>query len=279
MRTPDDQECPSHLRRHLLRWSALSFLPSSLLIGCGGNEDSASASNTSTSETSATSSSTGSSSSTTSTCTALPTETNGPYPADGTQTGSNPNALVLSGFKRSDIRSSIGTASGTATGIPLTLQITLADVANSCAALAGLAVYIWHCDKDGAYSLYTLPNENYLRGLQVSDAQGQLSFTTVFPGCYPGRWPHIHFEVYASDTTATSSPWGDWRLVSQIALPETSCRAVYANSMYGSSLSNLNRLSLSTDNVFSNDSGVTQLATVTGSNSAGYTATITVGLS
>ena len=54
-------------------------------------------------------------------------------------------------------------------------------------------------------------NENYLRGVQESDVDGVLRFETIFPGCYPGRWPHIHFEVYPSLADATS--------VSNVRLP------------------------------------------------------------
>ena len=63
----------------------------------------------------------------------------------------------------------------------------------------GAAVYPWHCDAQGQYSIVlaaAVEDENYLRGVQPTDASGTVSFTTVFPGCYTGRWPHIHFEVY-----------------------------------------------------------------------------------
>ena len=67
-------------------------------------------------------------------------------------------------------------------------------------------MYLWHCTADGNYSLYSsgITNQNYLRGVQVSDASGLVSFTSIFPGCYSGRWPHIHFEVYRSLALATS---------------------------------------------------------------------------
>ena len=121
-------------------------------------------------------------------CTRLPTETAGPYPGDGSN---GPNVLTQSGVVRSDIRSSVGTMSGTAQGIPLTVTLTLVDSTNGCAPLAGHALYLWHCDREGRYSLYSpgATNQNYLRGVQESDASGQLTFTTVFPACYAGRWP------------------------------------------------------------------------------------------
>lgn len=211
-------------------------------------------------------------------CTVTPTETNGPYPADGTTaSGQNLNARTISGINRTDVRTSTGTKN-TAAGIPLTLTMTLVNTNASCAALAGYAVYIWHCTAGGQYSMYSsgITGEDYLRGIATTDSNGQVSFTSIFPGCYDGRWPHIHFEVFPSLAVANSATRST--LTSQIAMPEASCRAAYADSTYGSSLSNLGRVSLTSDNVFS-DSYSTELATVTGSNSAGYTANITVGLS
>ena len=99
-------------------------------------------------------------------------------------------------------------------------------------------------------------------------------FTSIFPACYAGRWPHIHFEVYPSVATATSS--ASKVATSQLALPKAACDAVFATTGYSASVSNLSQLSLASDNVFSDDQAVRQLATVTGSVAAGYTATLTV---
>ena len=68
-------------------------------------------------------------------------------------------------------------------------------------------MYLWQCDRDGNYSLYSqaAASENYLRGAQEVDANGTVTFTSIFPACYSGRWPHIHFEVYGSLSDATSS--------------------------------------------------------------------------
>jgi len=127
------------------------------------------------------------------TCSTIPEETAGPYPGDGTN---GANALALAGIVRADIRPSIAGATGIATGIPLTVTLTIVD-SQTCSPLAGRAVYIWHCDRDGKYSMYSaaVAGENYLRGVQVSDAAGAVTFTTIFPGCYSGRWPHIHFGL------------------------------------------------------------------------------------
>ena len=118
--------------------------------------------------------------------------------------------------------------------------------------------------------------QNYLRGVQVSNASGELSFTTVFPGCYSGRWPHIHFEIFSSLSTATSGN-SDVR-TSQLALPESVCRSVYGSaSGYTSSLTHLNAITLASDNIFS-DGYSTQMATVTGDLTNGFAATLTVGV-
>ena len=130
-------------------------------------------------------------------CVALPWETAGPYPADGTNSreGQVINVLTQSGVLRDDIRSSFGNMTGTAEGVPLVLDLTLLN-ADGCTPLAGHAIYLWHCTADGYYSLYTAPDQNFLRGVAVSDADGKVRFQTIVPGCYDGRWPHIHFEIY-----------------------------------------------------------------------------------
>ena len=208
------------------------------------------------------------------TCTKIPEETAGPYPGDGSN---GPNALATSGVVRGDIRSSFGGMSGTAAGVTLTIKLKLVDASNSCEPLAGYAVYLWHCDREGRYSLYSagVTNQNYLRGVQETDDSGEVTFTSIFPGCYDGRWPHVHFEVYPSAVSATSA--ASKIATSQLALPETACDAVYATSGYSASVANLASTSLATDNVF-RDGATSQLATVSGSVSAGYTATLDVAV-
>jgi protocatechuate 3,4-dioxygenase beta subunit len=148
---------------------------------------------------------------------------------------------------------------------------------SSCAPLAGQAVYIWHCDRPGRYSLYSsgVTNQNYLRGVQAADASGRVTFTSIFPGCYAGRWPHIHFEVYPSLSAATSV--ANKSATSQIALPKEACDAVYATSGYEASVTNLSRVSLASDNVFS-DGASLELATMSGSVGGGYAAAWTVAV-
>jgi hypothetical protein len=137
----------------------------------------------------------------------IPQETAGPYPGDGSN---GPNVLEASGVVRQDITSSFGTSTTKADGVPLTVTLTLLDNANGCVPLAGAAVYAWHCDKEGRYSLYDsgLENENFLRGVQEADANGEVTFKTIYPGAYNGRWPHIHFEVFESMNNATAGRTG-----------------------------------------------------------------------
>ncbi|MDZ4354387.1 MAG: intradiol ring-cleavage dioxygenase [Arthrobacter sp.] len=203
----------------------------------------------------------------------IPAETAGPYPGDGSN---GPNVLAASGVVRQDITASFGTSSTRVDGVPLTVTLTLLDNANGCTPLAGAAVYAWHCDKDGKYSMYDagLKNENYLRGVQEADANGQVTFQTIFPGAYSGRWPHIHFEVFESMDNATAA--GQVLAVSQIALTDAACKDVYASAGYESSARNFPRTTLTSDNVFGDDGGIYQLATMSGSASGGYTAGLNV---
>jgi protocatechuate 3,4-dioxygenase beta subunit len=200
----------------------------------------------------------------------IPDETAGPYPGDGSN---GPNALTESGIVRSDIRSSFGSASGTAQGVPLTVTLTVQDDGK---AVAGAAVYLWHCDRDGNYSMYSrgVADQNYLRGVQETDASGKVTFTSIFPAAYDGRWPHVHFEVYPDVAEATKA--GDPVKTTQLAFPQDVCEEVYATDGYGASVGNLAKTSLDTDMVF-RDGHDTQLATVTGDVS-GYAASLVVGL-
>ncbi|HKC37661.1 MAG TPA: hypothetical protein VKB95_16405 [Chitinophagaceae bacterium] len=127
-----------------------------------------------------------------STCTPAPTETEGPFPTH-----------TPSSYARSDIRDD-------RTGVPITIKITIQNTNNSCAALAGAIVDIWHCDKDGYYSEYggsgmqsvDYTAVHFLRGRQTTDANGLVSFTSIFPGWYSGRSTHIHVHVYNAAGTS-----------------------------------------------------------------------------
>jgi protocatechuate 3,4-dioxygenase beta subunit len=240
------------------------------LVGCGSGDDSAS--------TATTTSSSGADTTTAgvvaadASCATIPEETAGPFPGDGSN---GPNVLADSGVVRTDIRASFGSASGVAEGVPLTIRLTVLDGVNGCAPLPGASVYLWHCDREGRYSMYSdgVTGENYLRGVQEADADGIVSFTSVFPGAYPGRWPHAHFEVYPTLDDATSG--GSVAATSQLALPQEACDAAYAADGYGDSVTNLAQLSLESDMVFA-DGAAQQLATMSGDAGSGFTAELTV---
>ncbi|MBB4909036.1 intradiol ring-cleavage dioxygenase [Actinophytocola algeriensis] len=205
----------------------------------------------------------------------IPEETAGPYPGDGSN---GPDVLAQSGIVRGDIRSSFGEFSGTAQGVPMTLELTIADLANGGSPFAGVAVYVWHCTREGGYSLYSegVEDQNFLRGVQIADDAGKVTFTSVFPACYDGRWPHVHFEVHPDQASITDA--ANAVATSQVALPRDVCETVYAESGYEQSVANLSRVSLDGDNVFGDDGGALQLATVTGDVASGYTVTLAVGV-
>jgi protocatechuate 3,4-dioxygenase beta subunit len=205
----------------------------------------------STGTTSATSGS-GTTSGTTSSgsCTTTPSETEGPFPTK------TPSSFVTNNI------------TGDRTGVPLTIKITINNKNGSCAALSGVIVDIWHCDKDGNYSEYggsgmqsvNYTTVNFLRGRQVTDANGLVSFTSIFPGWYSGRAPHVHIHVYDAS--------GNSLLVTQIAFPADVCNTVYttATNYYTRGTQDTSNTQ---DNVFS-DTLASELATVTGSVANGY---------
>ena len=255
-------------RRHALKLLAGAGL---VALGACGREPSSSTTSSSSTSTS-TSTTSGGSSSTADCADPIPEETAGPYPGDGSN---GPDVLTDEGVVRRDIRASFGSGTGTAEGVDLDIELTIVDAAKGCTPLAGAAVYLWHCDRAGLYSLYSrgATAANYLRGVQVADADGKLTFTSVFPGAYSGRYPHIHFEVFASlaDARGGKEPIA----TSQLALPEDACAAAYATAGYESSVRNLAATPLARDNVFS-DGADEQLATMSGSAAAGFTASLTV---
>ena len=205
------------------------------------------------------------------TCTTpIPEETAGPYPGDGSN---GPDALSDPAVVRDDLTTSFGDYSGTAAGVPITLHLTVLDSARGCAALEGGAIYLWHADKDGHYSMYTAPEANYLRGVGELDDTGTVTFQSVFPGCYDGRWPHMHFEVYPSLADALSA--SNRIVTSQLALPKDQCEVAYAAAGYETSIDNLSRTSLERDMVFA-DGVDQQLATVTGDAATGFTVALTM---
>jgi len=281
--TDDNAKPTDLLTKPVSRRGALALLGGLGLAaaGCSGGNDSSNATATTTGASSTTSTTSGattttagSTAATITDCTIIPEETGGPFPGDGSN---GPDALGESGVVRKDITTSFDGKTGTAEGVPYTIQFTVVNVDNGCKPLTGAAVYAWHCDRDGNYSMYGSATEaNYLRGVQEVDANGVVSFTSIFPACYSGRWPHVHFEVYPSVSDATNAT--NKLATSQIALPKDACESVYATSGYEQSVSNLSRVSLSSDMVFS-DGVVNETPSMTGNASSGYVSSLVVGVS
>lgn len=213
-------------------------------------------------------------------CIATPTETRGPFPADGSQRGRALNILAEQGLARRDIRSSIAGRAGRAEGVPLELELRVVDSVG-CVPLPGRAVYMWQCDALGAYSMYDREDVNYLRGLQPADAGGIVRFSTIVPGCYGGRAPHVHFEVF--DSVAAATGGGRDLLVSQLALATADVEPIYkARDDYGESLANLARWPAERDWMLAGDSAevrAAQTIAMSGDPARGYRGTATIGLS
>lgn len=236
----------------------LGSLAIPIISSCGSDEDSSKDSNTTdTTEATDTGSSSGSSG-----CSVTATETAGPFPTK------TPSSLV-----KSDITSD-------RTGVPLTINITIKNKNASCVALEGALVDIWHCDKDGYYSEYggtgmqsaDFTSVHFLRGRQTTNANGLVSFTSIFPGWYSGRATHIHVHIYNSSGTSL--------LVTQIAFPEGSGSAVVlvnASTANGYTKGMTGYTYNANDNVFS-DGVSTEMSTVTGSVAAGFVLTHTINV-
>lgn len=204
----------------------------------------------------------------------IPDETNGPYPADGSN---GVNILEESGIVRSDIRSSLDGGT-TVEGVPMSFTFNVTDLANGNAPYEGVAVYAWQCDASGLYSMYSegVEDETYLRGVQVADARGQVTFQTIVPGCYTGRWTHIHFEVYPDAASATESSRAI--AISQVAFPEEMLNTVYQSDLYPGSARNLAGVGgLESDNVFS-DGYELEMGTFTGDPTGGYVGSLSVAV-
>ena len=192
-------------------------------------------------------------------CAEIPDETAGPYP-DTMDMVANP------AFYRSDVRED-------RTGVTLALVLVVVDSADGCTPIAGANVEIWHCDADGVYSEYAnsmnagSTTSTFLRGVQTTDANGRVAFTTIYPGWYQGRATHIHIQVYNGTTVKKTT---------QLAFPETVNDAVYGGgSAYYTK--GVNPTTNAQDMVFG-DGDALELATLSGSVTAGYTATLQIGV-
>lgn len=204
----------------------------------------------------------------------IPEETNGPYPADGSN---GVNILEQSGIERSDITTNLD-GGDPVDGVPLTMTFEVSDLAKDGAAYTGAVLYAWQCDAQGRYSMYSqgVENQTFLRGVQTVGPLGRVTFQTIVPACYPGRWTHIHFEIYPDKASATNVD--NAIATSQLAFPQDMLDTVYQSDKYPDSARNLAQIgSLDRDMVFS-DGYDLQLGTFTGDVARGYRGTLKVGV-
>lgn len=194
-------------------------------------------------------------------CVVSPELTEGPY-------------FVDVGLNRSDIRAD--TAGGAVReGAMLTLALAVAQVANNaCTPLANALVDIWHCDAEGVYSGVTdrsfdTTSQDFLRGQQVTDANGQVQFVTIYPGWYSGRAVHIHFKVRSA-----ADGGGTWEFTSQFFFDDAFTDQVYTAAPY-SSRTGRDTLN-SNDGIF--QGGGSQLLLPVTADGDGYRAAFTIGM-
>ena len=190
-------------------------------------------------------------------CAVTDSETDGPYPLYNSRGSAIQRVAIADGKP----------------GVPLHMTITIRNVSNNCAVLANARVDIWHCDKDGYYSGYS--NSGYLgtqnnssltfcRGLQYTDANGEVHFTSIYPGWYSGRVTHIHAQVYVGSSL---------KLTTQIAFPEDINTAVYNSDLYKAHGQNPTK---NTTDMIIRDSLDNELAMVTANADGGYSLVHTI---
>ena len=198
------------------------------------------------------------------------------YPANGSDNNALGNANVLGtlGIQRSDITTSIGNANPVP-GVPLKVRLKIMDMKEN-KPMSGAAVYIWHGNADGFYSVYPpgLEQDTFLRGVQTTNNEGIVEFTTIVPGVSDDRWPHINFEVYPDINSLDHTKA---LLTSSFLIPKDIAKDVYTVDSYlpFKSLEKLNNMRLENDVLFS-DGWDLQMPKVTGNNFAGYTFDIEV---
>ncbi len=229
------------------------------------------------------SSSSTSSSSSSSSCVASTNVTRGPYFVDN-QSDSNitTDDVDTSIPERSDIRPDTKGSTGTQSGLPLTLNITVGSYSSgTCTPIANAQVHIWHCNAQGVYSDVQastndndadLTGENFLRGYQYTDANGKVSFTTIYPGWYSGRAVHIHVKVRVFDSSGNVTT----EATTQLFFDDSISTAVYAaNSDY--SRSGTRDTMDSADSIYAAESPAL-LVSLTGSDTTSYTGTVSIGV-
>lgn len=195
-------------------------------------------------------------------CVVRPEMTIGPY-------------FVDQQLERSDLRSS-SSDDAVKEGISLTLNINVASVAdNSCTPIEGAQVDIWHCDALGQYSGvsdqgFDTTGQDFLRGYQLTNANGAVQFQTIYPGWYSGRAVHIHFTIRTK-----AADGEDYQFTSQFFFDESLTDQVHALEPYASK-GQRNTLN-SNDNIFSGG-GDQLLLNLQGDTISGYTGLMSIGL-
>jgi protocatechuate 3,4-dioxygenase beta subunit len=200
-------------------------------------------------------------------CAATPEGEIGPYFADD----SDPR------FNRSNILANLD-GSNVQTGIPFTLTITIVDSEKACAPYVGAQVDIWHCNDAGVYSDQAVENtttEQWLRGYQITDSNGRVTFTTVIPGWYSGRTTHIHLRVRSSYGMASST--SDGSNTTQLFFDQTFIDRL-ATSVTPYSAEGKNPTTNASDHVYSGETDGANLLTVSGDDTSGYVAAVTIFL-
>lgn len=195
-------------------------------------------------------------------CVVRPELTIGPYFVEGQ-------------LNRSDIRSDPFDNS-VREGTPLTLNIQVASVgADSCTPIEGAQVDIWHCDANGQYSGvsdqgFDTQGQQFLRGYQLTNANGAVQFQTIYPGWYSGRAVHIHFTIRTK-----ASDGNDYQFTSQFFFDENLTDQVHALEPYANKGQRDRRNE--NDNIF-RSGGDQLLLNLQGDTTSGYTGSMTIGL-
>jgi protocatechuate 3,4-dioxygenase beta subunit len=229
------------------------FGAAAALYGCGDGDSGTDTSTTTTTTGTGTGTGTGGSSVS---CVLIPQETVGPYPLFN-------DIASASTYMRQDITEG-------RTGVPLNLLLTILNVNNNCAPITDALVYVWHCDRDGAYSGYgNAVGETFCRGVQMADSTGLARFTTIYPGWYSGRITHVHFRIYLGTALEATS---------QLAFPQDITTAVYNTSLYAARGQNTSVGSFSADNVFSDGVQYQMCSMTQNASTGGYDAALTVGI-
>jgi len=252
-----DELLSATISRRRLMLAGLTVAGSAIVAACGGGTRTGSASTASA----ATTASASAVPVATPTCIVTPSETEGPY-------------FVDDRLARADIR--VDPSDGSVRpGVPLSLTFNVAKVGTSCTALQGAQVDVWHCDALGVYSDVSAENtvgKRYLRGYQVTDSNGKVTFSTIYPGWYQGRAVHIHFKVR---TFAAGQK--TFEFTSQIFFEDAISDEVFKQTPYSSRGARDTRNAVDMVYTSNNNSGAMLLANATGSG-GGYQATFGIGL-